>query len=105
MSESMVSTVAGSFVLAIAAMLVAGHYRREHLRKRLLRRMDHRHCCDVMRRLHCGGRLVHAEDVGQRPVSVHPERTCSVAEDFHSGPGRFESTGLRAVRLLSAQAR
>jgi hypothetical protein len=29
-----------------------GHYRREHLRKRLLERMDHHHHWDVMRRRH-----------------------------------------------------
>jgi hypothetical protein len=50
MIESWMSVVVGSFVLAVAAMLVIGHYRREHLRERLLRRMDHRHCWDAMRR-------------------------------------------------------
>jgi hypothetical protein len=50
MIESWMGVVVGSFALAIAAMLVMGHYRREHLRERLLRRMDHRHCWDVMRR-------------------------------------------------------
>jgi len=50
MIESWMSVVIGSFVLAIAAILVIGHHRREHLRERLLRRMDHRHWCDVMRR-------------------------------------------------------
>lgn len=49
MIESWMSVVVGVFILAIAAMLVIGHYRREHLRERLLRRMDHRHCWDVMR--------------------------------------------------------
>ena len=52
MSESWMGMIVGSFVLAIAALLIVGHYRREHLRKRLLRRMDHRHCWDVMRRRH-----------------------------------------------------
>ena len=54
MSESWMGMVVGSFVLAIAiaAMLITGHYRREHRRERLLRRMDHRHCWDVMRRRH-----------------------------------------------------
>lgn len=52
MIESWMGVVVGSFVLAVAAMLVMGHYRREHLRERLLRRMDHRHCWDVMRRRH-----------------------------------------------------
>ncbi|SOE74589.1 hypothetical protein SAMN05446635_5364 [Burkholderia sp. OK233] len=50
MIESWMGVVVGSFALAIAAMLVMDHYRREHLRERLLRRMDHRHCWDVMRR-------------------------------------------------------
>jgi hypothetical protein len=50
MIGSWMGVVVGSFALAIAAMLVMGHYRREHLRERLLRRMDHRHCWDVMRR-------------------------------------------------------
>jgi hypothetical protein len=50
MTESWMGVVVGLFALAIAAILVMGHYRREHLRERLLRRMDHRHCWDVMRR-------------------------------------------------------
>jgi hypothetical protein len=50
MSETWMGIVVGSFVLAIAAMLIIGHYRREHRRDRLLRRMDHRQCWDVMRR-------------------------------------------------------
>ncbi|MFM0268338.1 hypothetical protein [Paraburkholderia sediminicola] len=50
MIESWMGLVVGLFVLAIAATLVIGHYRREHLRKRLLSRMDHRHCWEVMRR-------------------------------------------------------
>jgi len=33
--------IVGSFALAIAAILVIGHYRREHLRYRLLRQMEH----------------------------------------------------------------
>jgi hypothetical protein len=40
----MSGSLVGSFVVAIAVTLVVGHYRREHLRERLLRRMDHRHC-------------------------------------------------------------
>jgi hypothetical protein len=52
MIESWMGVVVGSFVLAIAATLVMGHYRRERLRERLLRRMDHRHCWGVMRRRH-----------------------------------------------------
>ena len=50
MTESWMGIVAGSFVLAIAATAIIGHYRREHVRKQLLRRMDHRQCWDVMRR-------------------------------------------------------
>jgi hypothetical protein len=50
MSESLMGMVVGSFVLAMAATLIIGHYRREHRRERLLRRMDHRHYWDVMRR-------------------------------------------------------
>lgn len=52
MSESWMGIVVGSFVLAILATLIIGHYRREHRRERLLRRMDHRHCWDVMRHRH-----------------------------------------------------
>ncbi|MFM0557875.1 hypothetical protein P0D69_44150 [Paraburkholderia sediminicola] len=50
MFESWMSMVVGLFVLAIAATLVIGHYRREHLRERLLRRMDHHHYREVMQR-------------------------------------------------------
>ncbi len=46
MIESWMGVVVGAFVLAIATTLVIGHYRREHLRERLLRRMDHRRCWD-----------------------------------------------------------
>lgn len=42
--------IVGSFVLAIAAILVIGHYRREHLRERLLRQMDHHLHADLRRR-------------------------------------------------------
>ncbi|AJZ56811.1 hypothetical protein OI25_7648 [Paraburkholderia fungorum] len=42
-------TYMGIAALAIAALLVAGHYRREHVRKRLLRRMDHSDCWDAFR--------------------------------------------------------
>lgn len=52
MGEAWLGMVIGLFVLASAAMLVIAHYRREHLRKRLLRRMDHRQCWEVMRRRH-----------------------------------------------------
>ncbi|MEZ0605688.1 hypothetical protein ACAX43_26495 [Paraburkholderia sp. IW21] len=50
MIESWTGVPVGSFVLAIAALLIAGHYRRERVRERLASRMDHRHCPDVMRR-------------------------------------------------------
>jgi hypothetical protein len=49
MIDSWVGVIVGSFVLAMVATLVIGHYRREHLRERLLRQMDHHHCWDVMR--------------------------------------------------------
>jgi hypothetical protein len=48
-TDSWAGIVVGSFALAVAALLVIGHYRREWMRQRLLRRMDHRHCWDVMR--------------------------------------------------------
>lgn len=52
MTGSWVGVVVGACVLVIAAVLVIGHYRREHLRERLLRQMDHCHCWNVMRRRH-----------------------------------------------------
>jgi len=52
MSDAWMVMVVGLFVLASAAMLVIAHYRREHQRERLLRRMDHRQCWEVMRRRH-----------------------------------------------------
>lgn len=52
MIESWVGVIVGLFALVIAATLVLGHYRREHLRERLLRRMDHRHWWHVTRRWH-----------------------------------------------------
>jgi len=52
MIESWIAEIIGLFALVMAAMLVVGHYRREHLRERLLRRMDHRHWWDVTRRRH-----------------------------------------------------
>jgi len=41
MSESWVGIVMGSFVLLIASIFMANHYRREHRRRQLLRNMDH----------------------------------------------------------------
>ena len=52
MSAAWMGMVVGLFVLASAAILVIAHYRREHRRKRLLHRMDHRQCWEVMRRRH-----------------------------------------------------
>jgi hypothetical protein len=39
MDETMVGVALGSSVLLIAALFVIGHYRREHLRRRLIRSM------------------------------------------------------------------
>lgn len=41
MSDSWVGIVMGSSVLVIASMFVAGHYRREHRWRQLLRNLDH----------------------------------------------------------------
>jgi hypothetical protein len=41
MDELSVGTIVGLFILCMIVVLVADHYRREHLRDRLLRRMDH----------------------------------------------------------------
>lgn len=41
MDESWITMVMGSTVLLIATIFVAGHYRREHRRARLLRQLDH----------------------------------------------------------------
>ncbi|SAL63283.1 hypothetical protein AWB74_03334 [Caballeronia arvi] len=41
MDELWVATVAGSCVLVIATMFVAGHYRRERRRRELLRQLEH----------------------------------------------------------------
>jgi hypothetical protein len=49
MTDWWIGVVVGSFALVVAASMVIGHYRRERTRQRLLRRMDHRHCWDVMR--------------------------------------------------------
>ncbi|BFG80050.1 hypothetical protein PTKU46_80840 [Paraburkholderia terrae] len=43
MDENWVSMVMGSAVLVLAAIFVAGHYRREHRRAQLLRQLDHAH--------------------------------------------------------------
>jgi len=49
-TDAWAGIVVGSFGLTVAALLVIGHYRREWMRRRLLRRMDHRQCWDVMRK-------------------------------------------------------
>jgi hypothetical protein len=43
MTSSLMGTAVASFVLAIAITQVIGHYRRPHLRERLLRQINHRH--------------------------------------------------------------
>ena len=50
MTDAWAGIVVGSFGLTVAALLVVGHYRREWMRRRLLRRMDHQQCWDVMRK-------------------------------------------------------
>lgn len=52
MAESMVSVVVGLIVLAVAAILVASHYRREHHRERWLQRMDAHRLWDRVRHRH-----------------------------------------------------
>ena len=49
MTDLWTGIIVGSFGLAVATLLVIGHYRRELIRQRLLRQMDHRHCWDLMR--------------------------------------------------------
>lgn len=49
MSDSWAGIAVGFFGLGVAALLVAGHYRRELMRRRMLRQMDPRQCWDVMR--------------------------------------------------------
>ncbi|CAE6825683.1 hypothetical protein [Paraburkholderia domus] len=41
MDESWVTMMMGSAVLLIAALFVAGHYRREHRRAQVLQRLDY----------------------------------------------------------------
>ncbi|WP_198018016.1 hypothetical protein [Burkholderia sp. WSM2230] len=52
MTEPWTGIVVGLFGLTAAVMLIAGHYRRELMRRRHLRQMDHRQCWEVMRRRH-----------------------------------------------------
>jgi hypothetical protein len=49
MAESGAGIVVGLCGLSAAMLLVAGHYWREMLRRRQLRRMDHHDCWEVMR--------------------------------------------------------
>ncbi|CAE6816117.1 hypothetical protein R75461_05878 [Paraburkholderia nemoris] len=49
MSDSWEGIVVGVLGLTVAALLVASHYRRELIRRRMLRQMDPRQCWDVMR--------------------------------------------------------
>lgn len=51
MDELSVGTIVGLFIACMIAALIADHYRREHLRDRLLRRAGH-HWRDVMRHRH-----------------------------------------------------
>ena len=44
-STSWIGIVVGTFVLVVAAIGVAGHYRREHRREQLLRNLDNDDCC------------------------------------------------------------
>jgi hypothetical protein len=48
-SDSWAGIAVGFFGLGVAALLVASHYRRELMRRRMLRQMDPRQCWDVMR--------------------------------------------------------
>ncbi|MFM0341512.1 hypothetical protein [Paraburkholderia fungorum] len=50
MSDLWAGIAVGLFGLAAAALLIAGHYRRELMRRRMLRQMDPIQCWDVMRR-------------------------------------------------------
>jgi hypothetical protein len=49
-NDSLVGIAVGFFGLALAALLVASHYRRELIRHRMLRQMDPRQCWDVHHR-------------------------------------------------------
>ncbi|MBK5066325.1 hypothetical protein [Paraburkholderia domus] len=50
MNDAWAGIVVGFFGLAAAALLVVNHYRRELMRRRMLRQMDARQCWEVMRR-------------------------------------------------------
>ncbi|SOE47229.1 hypothetical protein SAMN05446635_0138 [Burkholderia sp. OK233] len=49
MVESWTGIVVGLCGLSAAVLLTAGHYWSEMMRRRQLRRMDHRDCWEVMR--------------------------------------------------------
>lgn len=49
MSASWIGIVVGTLVLVIAAIGVAGHYRREHRREQLLKNLDHHDWCHWVR--------------------------------------------------------
>ncbi|MGA3249522.1 MAG: hypothetical protein ABSD12_15390 [Paraburkholderia sp.] len=49
MDETLVGVAMGFSVLVIATLLVAGHYRREHLRQRMIRAMHGHHLRDFTR--------------------------------------------------------
>jgi hypothetical protein len=49
MDETVVGVAIGLAVLVIAALFVAGHYRQEHLRKRLIRGMHGHRLYDFTR--------------------------------------------------------
>jgi uncharacterized membrane protein len=50
MDETMVGVAMGLSVLLIATLLVVGHYRREHLRQRMIRAMHGHRLYDFTRR-------------------------------------------------------
>lgn len=52
MAESMESIVTGVIVLAVAAILVTAHYRREHRRERWLGRLGGHRLWDRLRHRH-----------------------------------------------------
>jgi hypothetical protein len=52
MDETVVGVAMGFSVLLIAALLVIGHYRREHLRRRLIRGMHGQRLYDFTRPRH-----------------------------------------------------
>jgi len=52
MDETMMGVAMGFSVLLIATLLVVGHYRREHLRQRMIRAMHGRRLHDFIRPRH-----------------------------------------------------